>query len=340
MHEAHQFPPVTTPSLVSMGTQTDETLRTDVTKKGEIVTAEDDADNLDEWIQEQAIFQSTLFKHAFVQIHDLQDSVDEEEDISEDWKLVVRDVDEVLENEKSSRIAEQILAPRLDLIGSRVLTEEQVLQFRRFFYNEVVKGLEVQGWSSTGSSGFQFFLCDGSSFKINNIQEILLPNPDFLYKIFELRTHICNIDSLESQAMIKIIKAFLENEVWIAMDDSDSDLSLPSSPTVILNAAVESRKVAAQNVKEAFKAAYGNEWEKEESEEVPSTLSTTQIANEAEAEILTTSLTSAVVINEVEAEAFNKDKGKGIMTEEEEEEEEEERIEKEKKEKEKKRRER
>ncbi|KAI3725450.1 hypothetical protein L1987_65238 [Smallanthus sonchifolius] len=52
MHEAHQCPPVSTPSLVSVGTQTDETLYTDATKKGEIVTAEDDADSLDEWIQE------------------------------------------------------------------------------------------------------------------------------------------------------------------------------------------------------------------------------------------------------------------------------------------------
>ncbi|KAI3683649.1 hypothetical protein L1987_84161 [Smallanthus sonchifolius] len=99
MHEAHQCPPMTNPSLVLVGTQTDETLYTDATKKGEIVTAEDDADSLDEWIQEQAAFQSILFKHDFVQIHDLPDSVDEEEDISEDWKLVVRVVDEVLKNE-------------------------------------------------------------------------------------------------------------------------------------------------------------------------------------------------------------------------------------------------
>ncbi|KAI3795062.1 hypothetical protein L1987_37706 [Smallanthus sonchifolius] len=145
-----------------------------------------------------------------------------------------------------------------------------------------------------------------------------------------------NITSLESQAMIKIIKAFLEKEGWLAIDDSDSDLSLPSSPTIILSAAVESRKVAAQNVKEAFKAIHGCEWEKEESEAVPSSVSDPQIANEAEAEIPTASLTYAVVIHEAEAEASNKDKGKGIMTEEEKEK----RIEKEKREKEKRRRER
>ncbi|KAI3762538.1 hypothetical protein L1987_52968 [Smallanthus sonchifolius] len=98
MYESHQCPPVTTPSLVPVGTQTDETLCTDATKKGEIVTAEDDKESLDVWIQEQDACQSTLFKPAFVQVHDLPGSVDEEEEISEDWKLVVRAVDEVLEN--------------------------------------------------------------------------------------------------------------------------------------------------------------------------------------------------------------------------------------------------
>ncbi|KAI3725199.1 hypothetical protein L1987_64977 [Smallanthus sonchifolius] len=339
MHEVHKCAPVTTPSIVSVGPQTDETLCTDATKKGEIVTAEDDVDSLD--------------------------SVDEEEDISEDWKLGFRAVDEnpkynsilswgydglserfwirwesgkieeliwntlnpfhildlyltkcinnstdlptehaigrfydLMEDNmpwfewflqeatklaypstaESSRTAEHRLAPRLDLIGSRALTEEQVLCLRRFFYNEVDTHLHHQ--------------------------------------------------LLRSQAMIKIIKAFLEKEGWIAMDDSDSDLSLPSSPTVILNAAVESRKMAAQNVNEAFKATYKNEWKKEESEAVPSIFSAPQIANEAEAEISTASLTFAIVINEAKAEAFNKDKGKGIITEEEEE-----KIEKEKKEK-------
>ncbi|KAI3744801.1 hypothetical protein L1987_57894 [Smallanthus sonchifolius] len=83
MHEAHQCPPMTTPSLVLVGTQTDQTLCIDATKKGEIVVVEDDADSLDEWIQEKTTFQSSLFRPAFVQVHDLPDSVDEE-DITED----------------------------------------------------------------------------------------------------------------------------------------------------------------------------------------------------------------------------------------------------------------
>ncbi|KAI3786619.1 hypothetical protein L1987_40435 [Smallanthus sonchifolius] len=94
MQEAHQCPTVPTPSLVSVGTQIDTSLFTDATKKGEVVTKEDDADSLEEWIQEQTVFQSSLYKPAFVQIHDLPDSVDEEEDVTEDWKLVVRAVDE------------------------------------------------------------------------------------------------------------------------------------------------------------------------------------------------------------------------------------------------------
>ncbi|KAI3827538.1 hypothetical protein L1987_01615 [Smallanthus sonchifolius] len=98
MHEAHQCPIVPTPSLVLVGTQTDATIYTDATKKGEIVTVEDDADSLEDWIQEQTAFQSSLFKLAFVQVHDLSDSVDEEEEITEDWKLVVRVCDEVLTN--------------------------------------------------------------------------------------------------------------------------------------------------------------------------------------------------------------------------------------------------
>ncbi|KAI3773831.1 hypothetical protein L1987_48367 [Smallanthus sonchifolius] len=62
-------------------------------------------------------------------------------------------------------------------------------------------------------------------------------------------------------------------------------------------------------------------------------LSTSQIANEAEAEIPTAAQSSAVVISEAEAEASNKDKGKGIMTKEDEE-----RLLREKKEKEERRR--
>ncbi|KAI3815779.1 hypothetical protein L1987_15461 [Smallanthus sonchifolius] len=395
MHEAHQCPTVPTPSLISVGTQTDNTLCTDATKKGEIVTKEDDADSLEEWIQEQTVFQN------------------EEEDITEDWKLVVRDVDEVLQDETlhedtrlsfnilpkaatiitkrfwigwefsgveelnwntlnalqvlnlyltrcintssdlstelaisrfydlmednmpwferllkeanrvaypaSSSIAEQRLAlRRLDLIRSSALTEEEVICWRRFLYNIMVRVLEVLGWVSTDSSDFTFFLSSGSSLSIN-IKEILLLPSNFLHKVFELRSLICNINSLESQEMIKLIKDFIYKEESPAMNDSDSYLSLPSSPTVILNATEGSRKVVAQNIKEAFKAIYGNEWEMEESEAVPSLVSTPHHANEAEAEIPTASLTSAVAVHEAEAEASSKDKGKRPMTEEDEE---------------------
>ncbi|KAI3774033.1 hypothetical protein L1987_48576 [Smallanthus sonchifolius] len=55
MHEAHQRPTVPTHSLILVGTQTDNTLCTDATKKGEVVTKEDDADSLEEWIQEQTV---------------------------------------------------------------------------------------------------------------------------------------------------------------------------------------------------------------------------------------------------------------------------------------------
>ncbi|KAI3742414.1 hypothetical protein L1987_60095 [Smallanthus sonchifolius] len=96
MHEAHQCPTLATPSLVSVGIQTDAYLSTDATKKGEMVSMEEDTDSLDDWIQEQVVIQSSLFKPAFVQVHDLPVSDNEEEETSEDWKLVVRAVDEML----------------------------------------------------------------------------------------------------------------------------------------------------------------------------------------------------------------------------------------------------
>ncbi|KAI3706160.1 hypothetical protein L1987_76418 [Smallanthus sonchifolius] len=108
---------------------------------------------------------------------------------------------------ESSTLAKQRLAPRrLDLIRSSTLTEEKVVCWRRSLYNKLVRDVEVLGWSSTGSSDFTFFLSNGSSLS-NNINEILLLNSDFLHKVFELRTHICNVNSLESRAMTKTIKA-------------------------------------------------------------------------------------------------------------------------------------
>ncbi|KAI3763352.1 hypothetical protein L1987_53806 [Smallanthus sonchifolius] len=285
----------------------------ELTARGEIVAVEDDADSLDEWIQEQTAFQSSLFRPAFVQVHDLPNSVDEEEEITEDWKLAPR---------------------RLDLIRSSTLTEEEVVCWRRFLYNTVVRDLEVLGWSSTGSSDFTFFLSKASSLSIN-INEILHLNSDFLHKVFELRTHICNLNSFESQAMIKTIKARLEKEGRLAMydSDSDSDLSFLSSPTVRLNTEEESKRREKEKVKKEWKAVTGFEWEEHEESVLP--LSIPQTANEAEAEIPIASLTSAVVVHEAEAEASSKDNGKGLMTEEAEE-----RLLKEKKEREKRRRER
>ncbi|KAI3821919.1 hypothetical protein L1987_09495 [Smallanthus sonchifolius] len=48
MRKAHQCPTVPTPSLLSVGTQTDATLYTNATKKGEIVAVEDDVDSLED----------------------------------------------------------------------------------------------------------------------------------------------------------------------------------------------------------------------------------------------------------------------------------------------------
>ncbi|KAI3815583.1 hypothetical protein L1987_15255 [Smallanthus sonchifolius] len=449
MHETHQCPTVPTPSLVSVGTQTDTSLFTDATKKGEVVNKEDDADSLEEWIQEQTVFQSPLYKPAFVQIHDLPDSVDEEEDVTEGWKLVVRAVDEVLQEEtlhedtppsfsilpeaaaiishsstpqlflilkklefdsilawgydgiakrfwigwefsgveelkwnslnalqvlnmyltkcintssdlsaelaisrfydlmednmpwferllkeanrvahpESSSAAEQRLAPRrLDIIRSSALTEEEVICWRRFLYNIMVRDVKGQGWISTDSHDFTFFLSNGSPLSIN-IKEILLLPSAFMHKVFELRSLIFNVNSLESQEMIKIIKASLYKEE----SGSDSDLSFFSSPTVRLNTEEESKRRDKEKMKEAWKEVTGMEWKEDEESSLP--LSIPQNANEAEAEIPTASTTSAVVVHEAEAEASNKDKGKGLMTKEDEE-----RIEKKKKEKEDRRR--
>ncbi|KAI3786859.1 hypothetical protein L1987_40889 [Smallanthus sonchifolius] len=168
----------------------------------------------------------------------------------------------------------------------------------------MVRDVEVQGWISTDSHDFTFFLSNGSSLSIN-IKEILLLPSAFLHKVFELRSLIFNVNSLESQEMIKIIKASLYTEE----SGSDSDLSILSSPTVRLNTEEESKRRDEEKMKEAWKEVT------------------------AKAEISTASTTPTVVVHEAEAEASNKDKGKGLMTKEDEE-----RIEKEKKEKEDRRR--
>ncbi|KAI3732635.1 hypothetical protein L1987_63842 [Smallanthus sonchifolius] len=167
----------------------------------------------------------------------------------------------------------------------------------------MIRDLEVLGWVSTESSYFTFFLSNGSSLSIN-IKEILLLPSDFLHKVFELRTLICNINSLKSQEMIKLIKASLNKEESPAMNDSESYLSFLSSPTFKMNTEEESKRREKEKVKNCWKEVT------------------------AEAEIPTASTTSVVVVNEAEAEASRKYKGKGLMTKEDEE-----RIMKEKKEK-------
>ncbi|KAI3676268.1 hypothetical protein L1987_85872 [Smallanthus sonchifolius] len=342
------------PSLVSVGTQTDAYLSTDATKKGEIVPMEEDSDSLDDWIQEHAAFQCTLFKPAFVQVHDLPASDDKEEETSEDWKLVVRAVDKVLTDVEdkeqtytsfsiipeaaaiisqsttpkfpltstqlefdtilawgydgkserfwigwefsgieelnwdflnsiqvlhlyhlqcinnstdlsaelaigrfydlmedhlpnferqiqaakrvaypdSSAAAERRPTPRRLEIMSSLLTEEEVLCLRTFLYNSIVKDVDVLGWVSTKSLDHTLLLSNGSFLTIN-IRNILLLPTDFLYKIFQLRENICNVNSLESQAMIATVRTHLEQEgriaeaVYVSNSDTDSDSASP-----------------------------------------------------------------------------------------------------------------
>ncbi|KAI3725006.1 hypothetical protein L1987_64777 [Smallanthus sonchifolius] len=407
-HEARRCPSMASPSLVSVGTQTDASMSTDATKKGEIVSMEEDTNSLDDWIQEQAAFQSTLYKPDFVQVHDLPASDDEEEDITEDWKLVVRAVDEVLTDvegkdqtstsvsivpeaaaiisqsttpqlfqtskklefdsilawgmmdqlrdsgldgnlsaelaigrfhdlmednlpkferliqtakwvayPESSAAAERILTPsNLEITRSSLLTEEEVLGLRRFLYDFLVKDLDVLGWVSTKSLDHTLLLSNGSSLTINTRNILQLPT-DFLYKIFQLRANICNVKSFESQAMIAIIKAHLEQEgrideeVYVSNTDTDSD---SSSPLVdICTAAYGVRST----VKEKLLEFTSPGCQSDEDKDLP--LSTSQIANEAEAEIPISSPLSAVVVSEAEAEASNINKGKRIMKDEDEE---------------------
>ncbi|KAI3811039.1 hypothetical protein L1987_20754 [Smallanthus sonchifolius] len=425
MHEAHQCPTSTTPSLVSVGTQTDVYLSTDATKKGEMVSMEEDTNSLDDWIQEQVVIQSSLFKPAFVQIYDLPVSDNDEEVTSKDWKLVVRAVDEMLNDAEdteqtntsfsilpeaaaiiterfwigwefsgveelnwnslnalqvlqlyltdcintssdlsaelaigrfhdlmednlphfdrliqtakrvaypeSSAAAERRLTPRrLDIIRSSLLTKEEICCLRRFLYSFIVKDLDVLGWTSTKSLDHTFLLSNGSSLTINTRNILSLPT-DFLYKIFQLRANICNVNSLESQTMIATVRAKLEQvgriteEVYVSNSDTDTD---SASPRVdICAAAYESRST----IKEMLKEVTSPECKSDETNNL--SLSTSQCANEAEAEIPIAAPSSAVMVSEAEAEASNINKGKGIMTDEDEE-----RLQKEKREREEKRR--
>ncbi|KAI3802331.1 hypothetical protein L1987_30461 [Smallanthus sonchifolius] len=120
MHEAHQCPTLASPSLVSVGTQTDAYLSADATKKGEMVSMEDDTDSLDDWILEQFVLQSSQYKQAFVQVHDLPAPDNEDEEISEDWQLVVRAVDKMLndaEDTEQTNASFSILLQAAAIIG-------------------------------------------------------------------------------------------------------------------------------------------------------------------------------------------------------------------------------
>ncbi|KAI3796206.1 hypothetical protein L1987_38872 [Smallanthus sonchifolius] len=453
MHEAHQCPTLATPPLVSVGTKIDAYLSTDATKKGEMVSMEEDKDSLDDWIQEQVVLQSSLFKTAFVQIHDLPVPDNEDEETSEDWKLVVWAVDEMLNDvedteqtntsfsilpeaaaiigqsstpqllrslkklefdsilawgydgsserfwigwefigveelnwnslnalqvlhlhltncintstdlsaelaigrfhdlmednlprfqrflqaahrvayPESSAAAERRLTPsNLEITRSSLLTEEEVLGLRRFLYAFLVKDLDVLGWVSTKSLDHTLLLSNGSSLIINTRNILQLPS-DFLFKIFQLRANICNINSLESQAMMVIIQAHLEKEGLIPQEEtvstSDTDSNSDTPQVDITSAAFGTRS----SIRDQLREIEGPNYQLDEDSDRP--LSISQLANEAEAEIPIAASSSAVVISESEAEASNVNKGKGNMTDEDEE-----RLLKEKREREEKRR--
>ncbi|KAI3829362.1 hypothetical protein L1987_03483 [Smallanthus sonchifolius] len=207
---------------------------------------------------------------------------------------------------ESSSAAQERAVQRLGLMRSNVLTEDQILSLRRYLYNEAVRGLEIYGWSNTDPSGIKFLLCDVSSIEINKIQEVLLLNPDFLLKVFLLRSQIYSINSPRSQEMILLIKSFLQDGVWIALDASpNSSKSSSPPPQGDLNA-----RISMTQVIEAWDLVPSDE------EKVAPPLPILQISNEAYAEVSITTSSSSIVVNEAEAEASNQDKGKGIMTDE------------------------
>ncbi|KAI3795106.1 hypothetical protein L1987_37751 [Smallanthus sonchifolius] len=167
MHKAHECPTLASPSLVSVGTQTDAYLSADATKKGEMVSMEDDTDSLDDWIQEQAAFQSSLYRPAFVQVYNLLVSEDEEEEISEDWKLVVRAVDEVLtdvEGKDQTSTLVSIIPEAAAIIGQsttpQIFKSSKKLEFdsilawgydgsaERFWTGWEFSGVEELNWNS------------------------------------------------------------------------------------------------------------------------------------------------------------------------------------------------
>ncbi|KAI3731811.1 hypothetical protein L1987_63001 [Smallanthus sonchifolius] len=231
---------------------------------------------------------------------------------------------------ESSAAAERRLTPsNLEITRSSLLTEEEVLGLRRFLYAFLVKDLDVLGWVSK-SLDHTLLLSNGSSLIINTRNILQLPS-DFLFKIFQLRANICNINSLESQAMMVTIKAHLEEEGLIPQEESVSTSDADSNSDT---PQVEATSVASgtrSSLRDQLREIEGPEYQLDEVSDRP--LSISQHANEAEAEIPTAQQSAVAVSSEARAEASNVNKGKGIMTEEDEE-----RLRKEKKEKEEKRR--
>ncbi|KAI3805260.1 hypothetical protein L1987_27477 [Smallanthus sonchifolius] len=371
MHEAHQCSTVPTPCLVSVGTQIDAYFSTDATKKGEMIPMEEDSDSLDDSIQEQVVFQSTLFKPAFVQVHDLPASDDEDEETSEDWKLVVRAVDEMLTDaeDKDQTYTSFNIIPE----AAAIITWGYDGKSERFWIGWEFGGVEELNWDFLNSiqvlhlyhlqciNNSQDLSAELAIGRFYDLMEDNLPNIERQIQAVKRVAYPESSTTAERRLTprrLEIIRSSLltEEEVlcWriflynrMARDvekvkiikaslykeesGSDSDLSFLSSPIVRLNTEEKSKRREEEKMKEAWKDVTGMEWEEDEVSSPP--LSIPQITNEAEAEIPTAAQSSAVMISEAEAEASNKDKGKRIMTKEDEE-----RLQREKKEKEERRR--
>ncbi|KAI3732718.1 hypothetical protein L1987_63925 [Smallanthus sonchifolius] len=258
-------------------------------------------------------------------VHDLPASDDEEEETSEDWKLVVRAVDEMLTDAEdidqtytsfsiileAATIISQSAAPQFSLTSTQ-LEFDTILAWgydgksERFWIGWEFGGVEELNWDfSTSSKSFTYTIYNAAkrvaypeystaaerrltprrleiirssllteekvmcwrrflySRMVRDVEEILLLPSAFLNKVFELRSLIFNVNSLESQEMIKIIKASLYKEE----SGSDSDLSFLSSPTVRLNTEEESNRREEEKMKEAWNDMTRMEWEEDEIEE-------------------------------------------------------------------------
>ncbi|KAI3821392.1 hypothetical protein L1987_08959 [Smallanthus sonchifolius] len=295
MHEAHQCPTVPTPSLVSVGTQTDSTLCTDATKKGEHIP--EAASIISQTSTPQ--FSLTSNKLEFDSILAWgYDGIWEFSGVEElNWNTL--NALQVLNlyltrciNTSSDLSAELAINRFYDLMEDNMPWFERLLkEVNRVAYPES---------SSTAEQRLAPRRLDLIRSSALTEEEVICWQR-FLYNIIVRDLEVLGWESTDSSDFT----FFLSNGSSLSINIKEI-LLLPSD-------------FLHKNVKEAFKAIYGNEWEKEESEAVLSFVSTPHHANEAEAKIPTASLTSAVVVHEAEAEASNKDKGKRPMTEEDEE---------------------